>query len=147
MYVRSNIFSKEMIDIAYTIWFSCRDFGGMSSCLPCEMLPILVTYFNLSSCSHTFFSNQAIIIVCVLNMRKQPCISREPWNWILGILGPGRWWDMSTWKWRIRLLLFRLIGEVLVGGWGGADCCDFRNLWEDHLEKGMASHSSFLAHG
>ena len=65
-------------DIAYTIWLFCKDFGGMSSCLPCEMLPILVTYFNLSSCSHIFFSNQAIIIVCVLNMRKQPCISREP---------------------------------------------------------------------
>ncbi|KAI4584660.1 hypothetical protein MJG53_020703 [Ovis ammon polii x Ovis aries] len=32
-----------------------RDFGGMSSCLPCEMLPILVTYFNLFSCSHIFF--------------------------------------------------------------------------------------------
>ena len=42
-------------DIAYTIWLFCKDFGGMSSCLPCKMLPILVTYFNLSSCSHIFF--------------------------------------------------------------------------------------------
>ena len=62
-------------------------------------------------------------------MRKQPCISREHWNWILGILVPGRWWDMSTWKWRTHLPLFRLIGEHLVGGGDGADCCDFRSLY------------------
>lgn len=61
-------------------------------------------------------------------MRKQPYISRELWNWILGILGPGHWWDMSIWKWRTHLLLFRLIGEFLVEGWGGGDYSDVRSL-------------------
>lgn len=61
-------------------------------------------------------------------MRKQLYISREPWNWILGILGPGHWWDMSTWKWRTHLLLFRHIGELIVERWGGGDYCDVWNL-------------------
>lgn len=87
---------------------------------PCKCIYIFYLF--------ALFFNQAIIIVCVLSMRKQPYISREPWNWILGILGPGHWWDMSTWKWRTHLPLFRLIGE-LVGGWGGAGGCDVRSLY------------------
>lgn len=132
---RCSIFPRGMMIFPLcTVWLFCKDFGGMGyGFMPILWNPVhfsgplFFTFLVTHICF--FFFNQAIIIVCVLSMRKQPYISRELWNWILGILGPGHWWDMSTWRWRTHLLLFRLIGELLVGGWGGADCCDVKSLY------------------
>lgn len=114
-----------------TVWLSCKDVGGVGYAFMLTLWNAVYFRGLVFSSFWLFiflFFNQAIIIVCVLSMKKQPCISREPWNWILGILGPGHWWDMSTWKWRTHLLLFRLIGELLVVGLGGTGGRDTRSL-------------------
>lgn len=60
-------------------------------------------------------SLQVIITPWGPNMRKLSCISSERWSWIHIIYQHGLWWVMSTWRWRIHLLLLRPTDKLSVG--------------------------------